>query len=119
MSEEKKKNEPEEIEEEELEEVAGGIWGRDSRCYFEPEVPYVWYRGEGTEYIWVKCKMDCYGFILACCSCHGSGSECSNRHHKMQYTSGGRWRGYPINSMNHNEAGKVVHGISPEEAGII
>ena len=108
MSDEIKKNEIEEIGEEELEKVSGGVIGnRSTKCYFEPEVPYKWKAAE-PGYIWVKCKMNCQGF-LTYCHCHG-GDRCGDRYHKMKEGSKGVWTPYPADGWNnHLEAGKRVH----------
>ena len=109
MSDEKKKNAIEEIEEEELEKVAGGI-GATADCWFKHHENG--YTGETQKdgIVYMKCYMgSCFGLFTQC-ACHGT-DRCENKMHKMDVwhtkTNIGNWKWtstvkpHPYNLYNH------------------
>ena len=94
------------INEENLEQVAGGdADGAGGACFFQPEYPYqskVEYGGT-----FVKCKSWCN--VGQKCHC-GSRVQCVDRWHLMERDKdiAHRWYPQPIEHFNHREPDKVV-----------
>ena len=99
------------VEEEQLQEVTGGVWGpRDTKCWFELELSVKW-KPYGEEWVEVKCKSNCQGFNVFC-SCHGT-FRCENKMHKALKLVEGIWCAYPADQYNHREYNKLIHDFFP------
>ena len=75
------KNEIEEIGEEALEKVAGGV-GADSKCWFKSDAGWASLSLDNRAPS-VKCEADCFYFLTQC-KCHGS-EHCVNKMHVVDY----------------------------------
>ena len=98
-------NEGNEINEEELAEVAGGDADAMSAynvCWFEPEHP-VQHTKANNGVIYVKCKSRC-GPI---CECNNT-SRCRDRWHITENVAGNIWAPSPVEKYNHKGANKAI-----------
>jgi len=97
------------INEENLEEVAGGEEIMDSDCYFEPEQPIQYNVAHGA--VSVKCKKMCRSPYT--CGCYGS-VYCVNKWHlvKPDEIVPDRWFPIPHNVRNHTGNGKAVQPLN-------
>ena len=107
---ENKNPQAETLNEEQLEEVAGG--STDNPCYFEPENPPVHKVEDGL--VRVKCKSTCVAPFTKTCRCH-TRVHCINRWHIVEPANpgikDGTWYAMPRNERNHDEARKIIKNL--------
>ena len=104
---EKNKNpQTETLNEEQLEEVAGGNF--QGNCYFEPEIPLDY---EHNKYmgVRVKCKSNCLAKTSPC-KCHGT-EDCIHKYHRVEQFSENIWLPSPINERNHSGERKAIKNL--------
>jgi hypothetical protein len=109
--EENKNQQGETLNEEQLEDVAGGIFGISLKCYFEPQVPTESKVENGK--VFAKCKSNCFGGLagLEYCNCHGRDAECVDKWHVVEHLAGDIWVPSPRNLRNHSGERKAVRGL--------
>ena len=93
-----------EINEEELEDVAGGdvgVLSADGSCWFEPEQP-VQHKISNIN-IYVRCKSRC----LSYCQCNNT-ERCVDRWHIIERVTGNIWAPSPIEKYNHKGTRKAI-----------
>jgi len=99
-----------ELNEDQLDEVAGGdvgVMGEDDACWFEPEQPIKHSEANGT--IYVKCKSRCNRL----CGCHGS-MYCVDRWHLAEQDKiiMNKWYPLPKNMYNHSGIRKIIEPLN-------
>ena len=95
-----------EINENQLEDVAGGTGDRD--CWFMPQKPYQYKRMYGT--VAIKCESKCFNPYA--CRCHDT-VFCEDKWHLMEQDPYEllRWFATPRNLYNHDFPGKVCQPL--------
>ena len=101
------------LNEEQLDEVAGGIFARN--CFFEPENPPT-HKVENGE-VRVRCKSVCHAphpVVRISCSCNRK-HECVDRWHIIEQANPGsgtgNWYAKPKDYYNHNENRKLIKNL--------
>jgi len=101
-------NEEKELNEDQLEDIAGGSGGY--KCYFVPKRPFEYKEAHGG--IAVKCDSACNPVGGRCC-CHNS-VFCTDRWHVVEQSkpTPDMWFAKPRNDYNHSDGSKIIQPLN-------
>ena len=99
-------NEDSVLDEEQLDNVAGGQSQDNSNCWFLPETP-VQYKIEG-DIVRVKCRSTCG--VIGICGCYKKSDRCIDKWHKAT-KFGSEWWPYNFSYNNHNSEDKKIMNL--------